>query len=180
MWVWLTGQKRPRDGLELVLTHWGRDKMAAIFVRRFQILLYKKTFVLWFTFHLNLLPIVWLTICQQWFRWWLGSEQATSHYLNQWWTGILTPICATRLRGLTLKVPVEPDPNLAIPVPANGLVSLRTEAYFVHFISSPMLRHLWTSSAPCTIFQSGRWDLAKSHDTSRVNSLGPSDAYMRQ
>ena len=26
-----------------------------------------------------------LTIFQHWFRWWLGADQTTSHYLNQWW-----------------------------------------------------------------------------------------------
>ena len=26
-----------------------------------------------------------LTIVHHWFRWWLGADQATSHYLNQWW-----------------------------------------------------------------------------------------------
>ena len=26
-----------------------------------------------------------LIICQQWFRKWLGTEQAATHYLNQWW-----------------------------------------------------------------------------------------------
>ena len=26
-----------------------------------------------------------LTIYQHWFRKWLGADQATSHYLNQWW-----------------------------------------------------------------------------------------------
>ena len=26
-----------------------------------------------------------LTIFHHWFRWWLGADQATSHYLNQWW-----------------------------------------------------------------------------------------------
>ena len=25
------------------------------------------------------------TIFQHWFRWWLGTDQATSHYLNQWY-----------------------------------------------------------------------------------------------
>ena len=24
-------------------------------------------------------------ILQQWFRWWLGAHQATSHFLNEWW-----------------------------------------------------------------------------------------------
>ena len=26
----------------------------------------------------------WLTVNHHWFRWWLGAEQATSHYLNQY------------------------------------------------------------------------------------------------
>ena len=26
-----------------------------------------------------------LTISQHWFRYWLGADQATSHYLSQWW-----------------------------------------------------------------------------------------------
>ena len=34
---------------------------------------------------LKFVPKVQLTIFQDWFRWWLGAGQATSHYLNQWW-----------------------------------------------------------------------------------------------
>ena len=26
-----------------------------------------------------------LTTFQHWFRWWLGADQAPSHYLNKWW-----------------------------------------------------------------------------------------------
>ena len=36
-------------------------------------------------FHWNLFLRVQLTIFQHWFRWWLGADQAASHYLNQWW-----------------------------------------------------------------------------------------------
>ena len=36
-------------------------------------------------FHWSLIPRVQLTIFQQWFRYWLGAVQATSHYLSQWW-----------------------------------------------------------------------------------------------
>ena len=36
-------------------------------------------------FHWSLFPRVKLTIFQHWFRWWLGADQATSHYLNQRW-----------------------------------------------------------------------------------------------
>ena len=51
---------------------------------------------LWFKFHWNMFSGVQLTISQHWFRWWLGAEQATSHYLNQWWPSSLTHICGTR------------------------------------------------------------------------------------
>ena len=37
-----------------------------------------------------------LTIFQHWFRWWLDVDQATSHYLRQWWSSLLTHICVTR------------------------------------------------------------------------------------
>ena len=33
---------------------------------------------------------------QCWFRSWLGTSQATSHYLNQWWLSLMTHICVTR------------------------------------------------------------------------------------
>ena len=36
-------------------------------------------------FHWSLFLRVHLTISQHWFRWWLGADQATSHYLDQWW-----------------------------------------------------------------------------------------------
>ena len=36
-------------------------------------------------FHWCLFLDVWLMINRHWLRWWLGTEQATSHYLNQWW-----------------------------------------------------------------------------------------------
>ena len=37
-----------------------------------------------------------LTIFQHWFRKWLGTNQATTHYLNQWWPMLPTDICVTR------------------------------------------------------------------------------------
>ena len=43
-------------------------------------------------FHLR----VQLTIVHNWFRWWLCADQATSHYLYQWWYILLTQICVTR------------------------------------------------------------------------------------
>ena len=45
-------------------------------------------------FHWSLFLSAQLTIFQHWFRWWLGADQSTSYYLNQWW--LLTHICVTR------------------------------------------------------------------------------------
>ena len=44
-----------------------------------------KTFDFGLKFHWSLLLSTYLTIFQHWFRWWLGTVQGTSHYLNQWW-----------------------------------------------------------------------------------------------
>ena len=72
--------------LDCILTHWGRDKMAAIFQTIFS------NWFSWITMHQlrsrfywNLFPRVQWTIFQHWFKYWLGAGQATSHYLNQWW-----------------------------------------------------------------------------------------------
>ena len=69
-----------------MLTHWGRDKMAAISQTTLsnafswmKMLEFRKIF------HWSLFIRVQLIISQHWFRWWLGAYQATSHYLNQWW-----------------------------------------------------------------------------------------------
>ena len=69
-----------------VLTHRGRDKMAAIFQttlsNAFSCI---KMLEFRLKFHWSLILSVQLTIAHHWFRWWLGADQATSHYLNQWW-----------------------------------------------------------------------------------------------
>ena len=69
-----------------LLTHWGRDKMAAIFQTIFSnAFSWMQMYKFWLRFHWRLLPGVQLTIFQHWFRLWLGAGQATSHYQNQWW-----------------------------------------------------------------------------------------------
>ena len=70
-----------------ILTHWGRDKMAAISQTTLSNpFSWMKIFEFRITFHWSLLLWFQLTIFQHWFRWWLGADQATSHYLNQWWS----------------------------------------------------------------------------------------------
>ena len=71
---------------KLTFTHWGWDKMAAvsqtIFSNAFS---WMKMYEFQLKFHWSILLRVQLTIFQHWFRLWLGTNQATSHYLNQWW-----------------------------------------------------------------------------------------------
>ena len=68
------------------LTHWGRDKMAAIYQTTFwNAFSWMKIYKFWLRFHWSLFLRVQSTIFQHCFRWWLGAVQATSHYLNQWW-----------------------------------------------------------------------------------------------
>ena len=66
-----------------------------------------KTFVFWFEFHWSFFVWVQLTISKHWFRWWLGTEQVTSHYLNQCWPSSLTNICGTRERWVNAFGPCE-------------------------------------------------------------------------
>ena len=68
---------------DVILTHWGRDKMAAISQTTLSIALsWIKMLELRLNFHWSLFLRVQLTISS------IGSDnavQATSHYLNQWW-----------------------------------------------------------------------------------------------
>ena len=59
----------------------------------FKIIFYKwKWLCLDLNFHGNLFPDIQLAIYQHWFKLWHGTEQATCHYLNQWWPSLLTHI----------------------------------------------------------------------------------------
>ena len=72
------------------------DKMAGIFQTTFSnAFSCKKSFVFWFEFQWSLFLRIQLITFQHWFRKWLGTDQATSHYLNQCWPSSLTHICGT-------------------------------------------------------------------------------------
>ena len=69
-----------------ILTHWGRDKMDAIYQTAFSnAFSWMKMDEFRLRFHWSVFPRVSLTIFQHWFWQWLGADQATSHYLNQYW-----------------------------------------------------------------------------------------------
>ena len=80
-----------------MLTHWGRDKMTTISQTTISnVFTWKKMVIFVSRFHWNLFPRDKLTIFLHWFRYRLGTVQATSHYLNQWWHILLTHIFVTR------------------------------------------------------------------------------------
>ena len=80
-----------------MLAPWCRDKMAAIFQTTFSnAFSWTKIYEFRLRFHWSLFLWLQLTIFQHCFRKWLGAEQATSHYLKQWWYVALTHICVTR------------------------------------------------------------------------------------
>ena len=79
------------------LTHWGRDKMVAIY-QTFSngfFLMKMHVHILLLKFHRCLFLGIPLTIFQHWFRQWLGTDQATSHCLNQWWLNLLPHLCVS-------------------------------------------------------------------------------------
>ena len=86
-WIHITKDQGCGEFVFLLLTHWGRDKMDAmsqtIFSNAFS---WMKMLQLRLKFHWSLFPRDQLTIFHHWFRLWLGAVQATSHYLNQWWS----------------------------------------------------------------------------------------------
>ena len=87
----------PSGEIKKILTHSGRDKMAAIFQTTFSnAFSWMKMYQFRSKFHWSLFRRVRLTICQHWFRKWLKADQATSHYLNQCWHNSPTHICITR------------------------------------------------------------------------------------
>ena len=66
------------------LLHWQMDTISQTTVWNAFFLM--KMYQFWLKFHGSLFLRVQLLIFQHWFRQWLGADQATSHYLNHWWS----------------------------------------------------------------------------------------------
>ena len=71
---------------QILLTCWGQDKMLAIFQMTFSdAFSWIKMYEFGLRFHrIFFLRVEWITL-QHWLRWWLCTDQTTSHYLNRWW-----------------------------------------------------------------------------------------------
>ena len=86
------------------LTHWGRDKITAIWQTTFSnAFSWMKMYECLLRFHWNLFLRFELTIFHHWFRKWLGADHATSQYLNQWWLvnwRIYASLGLNELRGI--------------------------------------------------------------------------------
>ena len=90
-WIWFYLAHYPLANVAVflklsLLTHWGRDKMAAILQTTFSnAFSWMKMHEFHLRFHWSLFLRLELTIFQHWFKKWLGADKVTSHYLNQWW-----------------------------------------------------------------------------------------------
>ena len=87
----------------LILAHWGRHKIAAISQRIYSnTFSWMKMYAFWLRFHCNCSykgPINHIPTLDQIMAW---ADQVTSHYLNQWWSSLLTHIYVTRLKWIKL------------------------------------------------------------------------------
>ena len=75
--------------------------------------------------------MVQLTIFQHWFRQWLGADQATSHYLNQWrldYRRIYVALGLKELRSISHK--------LTVPYESSHLFLFSTELSFVSHLTT--------------------------------------------
>ena len=94
----------------MLLTHWGRDKMAAISqTTHSNAFSWIKMLEIRLIFHWSLFLRVESTILHHWFRLWLDADQATSHYLNTWWLDYRRKYASLGLNELKhtrLKIPM--------------------------------------------------------------------------
>ena len=63
---------------------------------------YKKHFGFGVKIHID--EVVQLSMCQQWFRDWLGAEHTTSYCLHEWWPSSLTHITLLSVNELSTKI----------------------------------------------------------------------------
>ena len=83
------------------------DKMASILSDDFSKCIFlNESEIIRIQISLKFVPRVQLTVSRYWFRQWLGAEQATSHFLNQWKPFSPTHICCTRGRWFKLHRPL--------------------------------------------------------------------------
>ena len=97
------------------LAHWGGDILPAMFQTTFSnAFSWMIIHEFWLRFHWILYGRVQLTIFHHWFRQWLGTDQATSHYLDQWWPCLLMHMYVTRPQWVKCTLNGDKDPGPAL------------------------------------------------------------------
>ena len=119
-------KRRPKSQQSIkYLSHKGRNRMATV-CRHFQI-------------YFRVVPNRQINKKTHWFRSWLGATQATSHYLSQWWFGLLTHTCVTRPRNF--------NPNTNIFSKRKCIWDCRQQ-HVDHFLQASMCWHIRACQAP--------------------------------
>ena len=168
---------QPRDGLTTDAHHSvstskriETDTKWSLFCRHFQ-------------FYWKLVPRVQLTINHNWFRSWLGADQETCYYLDQYWPSILTHICITHTQwvreiflthwGRVTHIYVG---RLTIIGPDNGLSPGRRQAIIWTNAGILLIGHLGTNFSEILIniytFSFKKMHLKMSSGNWRASCLG--------
>ena len=129
-------------------THWGRDKMAATSQTTLSnAFSWMKMLEFWLKCHWSLFIRVQLTIFQHWFRWWLGADQAPSHYLNQWWLDYRCIYASPGLNELKLNTLVIYSIDAAIWIydfdREYKLIKTPNQSSCVFYITFLLYKHVW-------------------------------------
>ena len=115
------------------LTHWGWDKMAAIFQTTFSnAFSWMNIYQFRLKLHWSLFPRVQLTIFQHWFRWWFGTKQATRYNLNQWWLVYWCIYASFGLNELTHHGLVMPHGNINLVNIGSGNGFLTAPSHYLN------------------------------------------------
>ena len=126
MWKYICYHKEyVHDALSPIFTKHGLEQNGRHFAEDIlNAFLWKKMFVSLFKFHCSLFLSVQLIIRFHRFRQWLGAEQATKHYLDQWWLNSLTSCSVARSQSVDYILPMSNLPinqqNICVCVANNS------------------------------------------------------------
>ena len=94
-------------------------------------------------FHWSLFQMVLSTIFQHWLRWWLGADEATSHYLNQWGLIYRRIYASLGLNELRVKSKWEISGGSACPCGDSGVVSRWKGQMYILYYDSIIFKYIW-------------------------------------
>ena len=114
--------------LQVHLMYWGLNKMANILETHFSNAFFLNFFFSFDSNFTGLFPKAQLTVDKHWFRYWLGNEQVTSHYLNQQWSSSLSDLLAI-LAGLNELIKENIWIFRNFPSPGNRLMIINNGLY---------------------------------------------------